>query len=178
MNWIQSRISIIVKAGENPNRTHDLCKSCGLLCSLCFELMFLKVWRTQFWALPIIPGVITLGSSSMGDYCAIWSAESKISTADLTVIRMTTFSNYLAHTVQLFLDLNILNVFKVYMMQICLFTFKVYNSTYPEIISKSSQRNHEIHLHQTRLSNNFRIPLFRFVNLQRSFMYTGVTNLN
>ena len=94
------------------------------------------------------------------------------------VIRMITFSNYLEHTGQLFLDLNILNVFKVYMMQICLFMFKVYKSVHPDIILKIFQKNHEIHSHETRSSDNFRIPFLRLVNLQRSFMYTGVTSWN
>ena len=42
-------------------------------------------------------------------------------------------------------------------------------------ISNIFQINHEIYSHQTRSFNNFRKPLFRFVNLPRSFMYTGVT---
>ena len=51
-------------------------------------------------------------------------------------IRLITYSSYLAHTNDIFKELNILPLYKLQFQRICLQIFKYANNTLPEAISK------------------------------------------
>ena len=73
------------------------------------------------------------------------------------IIRIITFSNYLAHTEPIFKQLNILPVNKLYYNRIGIMMYKYNNGQLPEVMSELYKQNNQIHSHNTRSSNDFHI---------------------
>ena len=74
------------------------------------------------------------------------------------IIRLITFSPYLAHTSPIFLNLQLLPLEKIFFSRVGLVMFKCSNSMLPNVISNLYIKNNEIHSHFTRNSNLLRIP--------------------
>ena len=74
------------------------------------------------------------------------------------IIRLITFSPYLAHTGPIFLNLQLLPLEKIYFSRVGLVMFKCSNNMLPNVISNLYIKNNETHSHFTRNSNLLRIP--------------------
>ena len=74
------------------------------------------------------------------------------------IIRLITFSPYLAHTGPIFLNLQLLSLEKIFFGRVVLVMFKCSNNMLPNVISNLYIKNNEIHSHFTRNSNLLRIP--------------------
>ena len=73
------------------------------------------------------------------------------------IVRIITFSNYLAHTEPLFKDLQILPIEKLYFNRIGLFMYKYTNGILPVVMNELYIKNNEIHSHNTRSSQQYHI---------------------
>ena len=69
------------------------------------------------------------------------------------IIILITFSERLAHTEPLFLQLNILPIDKLIQDRIGLFMYKMYNGLHPPTINNMYIKNSDIHNHNTRHKN-------------------------
>ena len=74
------------------------------------------------------------------------------------IIRLITFSPYLAHTGPIFLNLQLLPLEKIFFSRVGLVMFKCSNNMLPNVISNLYIKNNETHSHFTRNSNLLRIP--------------------
>ncbi len=73
------------------------------------------------------------------------------------IVRIITFSTYLAHTDPIFKDLSILPIQKLYLHRVGIFMYKYSFGTMPQVMSELYTKQHEIHSHDTRNANNFYI---------------------
>ena len=74
------------------------------------------------------------------------------------IIRIITFSTYLAHTQPLFHNLSILPLDKLILDRIGILMFKYSNGLLPVIINNLYVKNKDIHSHNTRSKNRLRAP--------------------
>ena len=74
------------------------------------------------------------------------------------IIRIITFSHYLAHTEPLFMSLEILPLEKIFYHRCGLMMYKYHNNLLPCSISQLYAKNDSIHNHNTRCSNLLRVP--------------------
>ena len=98
------------------------------------------------------------------------------------VIRVITFSPYLAHTDPIFKHLNILPLNKLFFGRIGIMMYKYSKGLLPEVIGEMYRQNNAIHSHRTRRRYLLRVPqgTIHFVNvsarlwnvLVRKWMYT------
>ena len=75
------------------------------------------------------------------------------------IIRLITFSERLAHTEPLFLQLNILPIDKLIQDRIGLFMYKMYNGLHPPTINNMYIMNSDVHKHNTRHKNYLHISM-------------------
>ena len=75
------------------------------------------------------------------------------------IIRIITFSHYLAHTEPLFMSLEILPLEKIFYPRCGLMMYKYHNNLLPCSISQLYAKNDSIHDHNTRCSNLLRVPI-------------------
>ena len=92
-----------------------------------------------------------------------WGSASKIHLHPLfftqkKVVRIITFSHYLAHTHPLFLSLSILPLDKLFLNQIGIVMYKYCNSLLPDVMNRLYVKNNVIHSYYTRGNNLLRIP--------------------
>lgn len=73
------------------------------------------------------------------------------------LIRIITFSNYLAHTDPIFRDLYILKIDQLYLSRLGVFMYKYSNDLLPDVMHDLYRNNYEIHSYNTRISNNLHI---------------------
>ena len=71
--------------------------------------------------------------------------------------RIITYSHYLAHTENIFKELHILPIDKVYVSRVGIFLYKQENGLLPEVMDSLYMKTNTIHLHNTRNANKFRI---------------------
>ena len=74
------------------------------------------------------------------------------------IVRIITFSHYLAHTQPIFVDLSILPLDKLILNRIGIIMYKMSNGLLPEAMNVLYIKNSEIHSYNTRSSNLLRIP--------------------
>ena len=74
------------------------------------------------------------------------------------IIRIITFSHYLAHTEPLFMSLEILPLEKIFYHRCGLMMYKYHNNLLPCSISQLYAKNDSIHNHNTRCGNLLRVP--------------------
>ena len=77
--------------------------------------------------------------------------------AQKKVVRIITFSHYLAHTQPLFQSLSILPVDKLILNQIGIVMYKYCNGLLPNVMNRLYMKNKDIHSHNTRNNNLLRI---------------------
>ena len=90
------------------------------------------------------------------------------------VIRLITFSCYIAHTSDLFKDMKILTLSKLYILKVHIFMNKFDNNTLPELFSSMFTTNSQIHTYPTRTSSNLHIPIENLKMAYRTVRYSGV----
>ena len=96
-------------------------------------------------------------------YCIeIWgySISNSTTTAILAqkkVVRIITFSHYLAHTLPLFQSLSILPVVKLFLNQIGIVMYRYCNGLLPNVMNILYVKNKDIHSHNIRSNNLLRI---------------------
>ena len=73
------------------------------------------------------------------------------------IIRIITFSNYLAHTEPIFKELNILPIHKLYFNRIGILMYKYTTGLLPEVMNELYTQVNEIHDYNTRNANKFHI---------------------
>ena len=90
------------------------------------------------------------------------------------VIRLITFSCYIAHTSDLFKDIQILTLSKLYILKVHIFMYKFENNTLPELFSSMFTTNSQIHTYPTRTSSNLHIPIGNLKMVYITVRYSGV----
>ena len=73
------------------------------------------------------------------------------------IIRIMSFSHYLAHTNPLFLSMEFLPLMKIFLYKVGLIMYKYSNNLLPECISLLYLRNDSIHEHNTRGCHQLRV---------------------
>lgn len=116
-------------------------------------------------------GIEAWGSAAACHTLPIFKLQKKI-------IRLITLSHFRAHTLPLFHHLNILTFYEIYIQQLCLLMFKINNLQCPATISNMYQKNYEYHSHSTRSSYKFRLPLYHYSSLHKSFLYKSIVIWN
>ena len=89
-------------------------------------------------------------------------------------IRMITYSSYLAHTDEIFKELNILPVYKLKLQRICLQMFKYANNILPRAISDLFIFNTAYHSHNRRNKQNLTPKVSKRANMYKNFSFIGV----
>ena len=96
-------------------------------------------------------------------YCIeVWGSASKCHLNSLfllqkQIIRIMTFSPYLAHTDPIFKDLTILPLDKIFIDRIGITMFKVEYELLPKSVIQMFSKNRDIHSHDTRNRNLLRV---------------------
>ena len=112
-------------------------------------------------------------------YCILtWACSSMQNTNRLLVlqkkiIRVVYHSQYLAHTLPIFLNLKTLRMPDIYVYQCAIFMYLCNNKLLPTSIISYFQLNKNIHEHQTRSSNHFHFPLTKTSTYQNTIFYKG-----
>ena len=73
------------------------------------------------------------------------------------IIRIITYSHYLAHTESIFQELQILPIHKIFISRIGVFMYKHVHGQLPSVMDKLYVKTSTIHNHNTRNANKFRI---------------------
>ena len=73
------------------------------------------------------------------------------------IIRIITYSHYIAHTENIFKELHILPIDKVYVSRVGIFMYKQEHGLLPEVMDSLYIKTNAIHFHNTRNANKFRI---------------------
>ena len=94
-----------------------------------------------------------------------------IITLQKKIIRYITFSPYLAHTKNLFLDTNILPFKKLVIHRIGILMFKFNLGLSPVALNNLFVRNSNIHNYNTRNKNKLRSAIGRQIYLQKFSLY-------
>ena len=74
------------------------------------------------------------------------------------IVRLITFSSYLAHTQPIFIDLLILPLDKLIFHRIGIMMFKYSKGVLPGVMDNLYLKNNEVHSYYTRSSDLLRIP--------------------
>ena len=96
-------------------------------------------------------------------YCIeVWGSAAKCHVNSLSllqkkIIRIMTFSPYLAHTAPIFIDLAILPFNKIFIDRIGITMFKVEYELFPKSVTQMFTKNKDIHSHNTRNRNLLRM---------------------
>ena len=114
------------------------------------------------------------------DYCIeVWGSAGKTIIEKLCriqrkAVRLITKSNYRADTKPLFENCKIFTIAETHILKISLFMYRVHHKIAPTPLTELFIRNSEIHSHNTRSQNNFRVPNFKLDVLKYSPRVIGV----
>ena len=90
------------------------------------------------------------------------------------VIRLITFSCYIAHTSDLFKDMKNRTLSKLYILKLHIFMYKYENNTLPELFSSMFTTNSQMHTYPTRTSSNLHTPIGNLNMVYRTVRYSGI----
>ena len=95
------------------------------------------------------------------------------------IVRIITFSHYLAHTQLLFINLFLLPLDKLIFNRIGIIMYKLCNGLLPEVINVLYVRNKYINSYNTRSSNLLRVPKgsTNFVNISTRLLNVLLLNI-
>ena len=119
-------------------------------------------------------------------YCIeIWGAASQchlnpIYLLQKKIIRIITFSEYLAHTAPIFIDLQILPLDKLFLDRVGIMMYKYNNGLLPDVMNTLYRRNHDVHSYNTRNNNHLRIAAGSrsFSNVSARVWNSLISNIN
>ena len=96
------------------------------------------------------------------------------------MVKIITFSHYLAHTHPLFLSLSILPLDTLFLNQIGIVMYKYCNGLLPDVMNRLYVKNNVIHSYYTRENNPLRIPrgTVNFTNISARVWNVLDTNIN
>ena len=112
-------------------------------------------------------------------YCnVVWGRSSKRNIDSILLlqkkaVRICTGSQYLANSDPLFNKLRLLKITDITYMQTAIFMFKLSKGLQPPYFYTIFQKNNEIHLYNTRSSDNFHLTNPRTTLAQRSIKHNG-----
>ena len=86
-------------------------------------------------------------------------------------MRAITNSEYRAHTAPLFSKLEILDIFQVNTLDTAKFMFRYHNNLLPPLFRNLFMTNSQVHRHDTRTANNYRVHSCR-TNIRNSQFFT------
>ena len=98
---------------------------------------------------------------------------SQIEKLQKKIIRIITCSKYRAHTLPLYNENRLLNIYDIHKYACGIFMYKYCNGELPDVFGNMFVRNTEIHSYTTRQHTNFHIPICRSDFLQRCIRYNG-----
>jgi hypothetical protein len=87
--------------------------------------------------------------------------------------RLITFSDYRSHTKELFTELNFLDVYKIYTLQLSLYMYKITNTLSPGSEIYNFHSNSLIHSHNTRHKSNIHVEYCRTKYRQNTVRFQG-----
>ena len=117
-------------------------------------------------------------------YCnMIWGAAFKTVLMPIFILqkkclRTITKSNFLAHTLPLFIENKLLNVFQLYDFNCTQFIFKILNTSQYPVFKERIIQSTVNHDHNTRNSNLIRTPFQRLQKCINSFFINGIKVYN
>ena len=88
------------------------------------------------------------------------------------IIRIMSFSHYLAHTNPLFHSMEVLLLMKIFLYKVRLIMYKYSNNLLPECISLLYLRNDSIHEHNTRGCHKLRVQKLSVILVHESGMFS------
>ena len=87
--------------------------------------------------------------------------------------RLITFSGYRDHTKELFKELRILDVYKIYTLQLSLYMYKITNNLSVDSVMYGFTSNSSIHSHNTRYRSNIHVEYCRTKYRQCTVRFQG-----
>ena len=116
-----------------------------------------NILRTLYMTLiyPYLSYCITVWGKTYDTYIK------KIFLVQKKLLRIITFSSYIAHSEPLFTSLKILNIYQIYKYFACMTVFKYYQCQLPCMFDKFFQISSTVHLYNTRNSSNLRLSYVR-----------------
>ena len=88
-------------------------------------------------------------------------------------VRIITSSSYVAHTLSIFSNLKIINIYNIYNYQVLIFMLKHQKGLLPSIFNDMYIQNNTIHTHNTRQANNIHVSAFESRLSQQTIRFTG-----
>ena len=134
-----------------------LSKSIGIICKARTLLNRSTLVTYNSFVLPYISYCIEVWGNTFDKYLLPQYRLQK------RVIRLITFSCYIAHTSDLFKDMKILTLSKLYILKVHIFMYKFENNTFPELFSSMFTANSQIHKYPTRTSTNLHIVVVQVI---------------
>ena len=83
-----------------------------------------------------------------------------------------------SHTEPIFKELKLLNLEKIYSLNVTMFMFKHFHGLLPDVFGNMFIYNHSIHAYDTRQSDWAHAPAWRLEVVRRSIRVQGVTHWN
>ena len=90
-----------------------------------------------------------------------------------SVVRIIASPSYLAHTLPIFSNLEILNIYNIYNYQVLIFMLKHKKGLMPSIFYDIVIQNNTIHSHNTRQASNIHVSVFKSRSSQQTIRFTG-----
>ena len=116
-------------------------------------------------------GIIAWGSSNKSNLDRIMKLQRK-------AVRIMSNSQYLSHSAPLFYKYNLLNVYDIYLLEVCTFMHKEFNNKLLDIFHKYFNQHKSLHKYQTRHAEDYEIPHFKTNFAQKTIRATGPTKWN
>ena len=116
-------------------------------------------------------GIIAWGSSNKSNLDRILKLQKKS-------VRIIFNSHYLSHSAPLFKKYNLLNVYDIYLLEVCTFMYKEFNNKLPDIFHKYFNQQKNLHRYQTRHAEDYKIPHFKTNFARKTIRATGPIKWN
>ena len=116
-------------------------------------------------------GIIAWGCSNKSNLDRIMKLQKK-------AVRIMSNSHYLSHSAPLFNKYNLLNVYDIYLLEVCTFMYKEFNNKLPDIFHKYFNQQKSLHKNQTRHAEDYEIPHFKTNFARKTIRATGPTKWN
>ena len=82
-------------------------------------------------------------------------------------------SHYLIHSAPLFKKYSLLNVYDIYLLEVCTFMYNEFNNKLPDIFHKYFNQQKSLHRYQTRHAEDYEIPHFKTNFARKTIRATG-----
>ena len=93
-------------------------------------------------------------------------------------VRIMSNCHYLSHSAPLLKKYNLLNVYDIYLLEVCTFMYKEFNNKLPDIFHKYFNQQKSLHSYQTRHAEDYEIPHFKSHFARKTIRATGPMKWN